>query len=254
VAAVEASRPYMSIGEVLNVLQEEFPEITVSKLRFLESEGLIHPDRTDSGYRKFSDPDVERLRYILRLQRDQFLPLKVIRERLENADATEDANGQSALTFDPEDAPVSEDEPAAAAAAEATEEEVFRPLSGVSMSREELGRACGLDADELAELETFGVITPRPSDDGDPRYDELSLEAAKLAKALLELGLEPRHLRVFRSSVDRWAALAEQMVMPLVKQRNPEARKAASATVKEFVRVGNRLMQTLLRDAISPYT
>ena len=221
-AAVEASRPYMSIGEVLNVLQEEFPEITVSKLRFLESEGLIHPDRTDSGYRKFSDPDVERLRYILRLQRDQFLPLKVIRERLENADATE--------------------------------EEVFRPLSGVSMSREELGRACGLDADELAELETFGVITPRPSDDGDPRYDELSLEAAKLAKALLELGLEPRHLRVFRSSVDRWAALAEQMVMPLVKQRNPEARKAASATVKEFVRVGNRLMQTLLRDAISPYT
>lgn len=246
--AVEANEPYMSIGEVLNVLQDDFPEVTVSKLRFLESEGLIRPERTDSGYRKFSDADVERLRYILRLQRDQFLPLKVIRERLQEMDAKAEAtDGQSAIAFEAPTEPVEEQESGAL-------DEVFRPLTGVSMSIDELSRATGLTADQLGELETFGLIAARDAESGEARYDEIALESAKLSKELLDLGLEPRHLRVFRSSVDRWATLAEQMVMPLIKQRNPDARQAAARTVRELVRVGNRLIQTLLRDQIAPYT
>ncbi len=245
--ALEAGRPYLSIGEVLNVLKEEFPDVTVSKIRFLESEGLIHPERTASGYRKFSENDIERLRFILRLQRDHFLPLKVIRERLEELEASGAGAGQSALDFEEAVPPAAVPQPADAT------EEVFRPVStGVSLSLAELGRASGLDESQLKQLESFGVIRSKEAGD-EPRYDENDLEAAKLSAELIELGLEPRHLRIFRSSVDRWASLAEQMVLPLIKQRNPEARQAAAETVRELVRVGNKLMQALLREAIKPY-
>lgn len=242
-AGLEAGRPYLSIGEVLNILKDEFPDVTVSKIRFLESEDLIHPERTSSGYRKFSEADIGRLRVILRLQRDHFLPLKVIRERLEEMDTAEaNGAGQGALAFD-ETPPVLE------------EEEVFRGVStGVSLSREELAHTSGLTAEQIRELTSYGLITPKETgtDDGE-RYDEIALEVAKLSKELLDLGLEPRHLRIFRSSVDRWASLAEQMVLPLTKQRSPEARQAAADTVRELVRVGNKLIQTLLREAVTPY-
>lgn len=245
-AAIEAGRPYLSIGEVLNVLKEEFPDVTVSKIRFLESEGLIDPERTQSGYRKFSEQDIERLRFVLRLQRDHFLPLKVIRERLDEAEAAGGFTGQGALSFD-------------AAPAEASDEPIDL-ATGVSLSRDELAKVTGLTDDQIAELETFALLNPTeaevPTEEGvrkEKRFDEIDLEAGKLCRQLLDLGLEPRHLRVFRSAVDRWAALAEQMVSPLVKQRNPEARKAAEETVRELVRIGNRLMQTLLREAVGPY-
>jgi DNA-binding transcriptional MerR regulator len=246
VTPLEAGRPYLSIGEVLNVLKEEFPDVTVSKIRFLESEGLIQPERTASGYRKFSDHDIERLRFILRLQRDHFLPLKVIRERLEELE-TSAANGagQSVLSF--EEAPPS-------AAPEASEEVLRAPTTGVSLSLEELALASKLSVEQLTELEGFGLLTPKDAGDGESRYDESALEAAKLSRELLDLGLEPRHLRMFRSSVDRWVGIAEQMVLPLIKQRNPDARRAAAETTREFVRVGNRLMQVLLREAMQPYT
>lgn len=248
-APLEAGRPYLSIGEVLNVLKEEFPDVTVSKIRFLESEGLIHPERTSSGYRKFSEHDIERLRFILRLQRDHFLPLKVIRERLEELEAGGvNGGGQSAFSFDRI--------PSGTAAEEEPADEALHPVAtGLSLSFSELVRASGLTDSQLRELESYGIVIAKAEGDGDAaRYDENALETAKLSRELIDLGLEPRHLRMFRSSVDRWAGLAEQMVLPLIKQRNPEARRAAQQTVRDLVRVGNKLMQALLREAVSPYT
>jgi DNA-binding transcriptional MerR regulator len=243
--AIEAGRPYMSIGEVLNVLKDEFSDVTVSKIRFLESENLIHPERTPSGYRKFSATDIERLRFILRLQRDHFLPLKVIRERLAE---WETGGGQATLGLgepEPEQAPV--------LSAVEQPDDLTVIETGLSLSAGELASASGLSERDLEELRGFGLVEPKDLGDGGSRYNEVDLQVAKLCRELMKLGLEPRHMRLFKSSVDRLAALAEQMVMPLVKQRNPEARRLASETIRELVRIGNRLNDTLLREALSSY-
>ncbi|MGH7858887.1 MAG: transcriptional regulator FtsR, partial [Candidatus Binatia bacterium] len=221
VGGIQAGRPYFSIGEVLNVLKDAFPDVTVSKIRFLESEGLIQPERTDTGYRKFTEEDIERLRFILRLQREQFLPLKVIRERLEEVDR---GGGQSTLAFEEAPSPA----PAASRAS------LQREGTGASFSHSELARASGLSEEQVAELTSYRLLDPteireaRPDDGNEGaawlRFDERDLEVAKLSRALLDLGLEPRHLRVFRLAADRWVDLADQMTKPLAKQRNPEAR------------------------------
>ncbi|MGH2760031.1 MAG: transcriptional regulator FtsR [Actinomycetota bacterium] len=250
--ALETGRPYFSIGEVLNVLKDTFPDVTVSKIRFLEGEGLIDPERTSSGYRKFTEADIDRLRFILRLQRDHFLPLKVIRERLDEVDRAPDSEGQARLLFD--DEPDTPKEGVAAITAAGT---------GASFSISELGGASGLTTEQIDELTSYRLLDPthlreekEGQETGEPvlRFDERDLEAAKLCRALLDLGLEPRHLRVFRVAADRQADLAEQMAIPLVRQRNPEARKAAQEKVRELQRVGGKLVRALLRDAVEPLT
>jgi DNA-binding transcriptional MerR regulator len=242
---VEAGRPYFSIGEVLNVLKDSFPDVTVSKIRFLESEGLIQPERTQSGYRKFTDDDIERLRFILRLQREHFLPLKVIRERLDELDQAPSGAGQSKLALDELEASV----PAAVS------------ISGASLSAVELANASGLTDDQIQELTSYRLLHPteiREARDGTVqgapimRYDENDLESAKLCRAMLDLGLEPRHLKVFRNAADRWADLAEQVAIPLSRQRHPEARRAAQEKTREVIRIGSKLVRTLLRDAVGP--
>lgn len=245
----DLQRPFFSIGEVLNVLKDTFPDVTVSKIRFLESEGLIAPERTDSGYRRFTEEDIERLRFILRLQREQFLPLKVIRERLDEVDRT---GGQTKLSFDATEAESPEPE--------SPRDAMMREGTGASFSSEELARASGLSEEQVTELTSFRLLSPteireaKPDGTGEEdkqlRFHEHDLEVAKLSRALLDLGFEPRHLRVFRVAADRWADLAEQMVSPLVRQRNPEARKAANEKVRELVRVGGRLMRALLRESV----
>jgi DNA-binding transcriptional MerR regulator len=249
--ALEAGRPYMSIGEVLNVLKDEFPDVTVSKIRFLESEGLIQPERTVSGYRKFSHVDVDRLRFVLRLQRDHFLPLKVIRERLEEWSLSGKAGGGApapmpsveSVSSAPDSVPVLADP------------DVLPTFggTGLSMSPEEFERASGLSAGQISELRGFGLLSPKDTPEGSCRYTEVDLEVAKLSHGLIKLGLEPRHLRMFRSTVDRWKTLADQMVLPLYKQRNPDARRQAAETVRELSRIGSRLMLTLLREDLSAY-
>ena len=250
--ALDTGRPYFSIGEVLNVLKDTFPDVTVSKIRFLESEGLIDPERTSSGYRKFTEADIDRLRFILRLQRDHFLPLKVIRERLDEVDRAPDSEGQSRLLFEEEVEPASDGASAMTAAG-----------TGASLSITELAGASGLSTEQIDELTSYRLLDPtqlREEKEGQepgvaiPRFDEHDLEAAKLCRALLDLGLEPRHLRVFRVAADRQADLAEQMAIPLVRQRNPEARKAAQEKVRELLRVGGKLVRALLRDAVEPLT
>jgi DNA-binding transcriptional MerR regulator len=245
----DLQRPFFSIGEVLNVLKDAFPDVTVSKIRFLESEGLIAPERTESGYRRFTEEDIERLRFILRLQREQFLPLKVIRERLDEVDR---AGGQAKLTFEEPEGDVTEP----VGPREAMQQEG----TGASFSAAELARASGLSDEQVEELTSYRLLSPTEIREGRPedgsqgeaqlRFHERDLEVAKLSRALLDLGLEPRHLRIFRNAADRWADLAEQMVSPLARQRNPEARKAAGEKVRELVRVGGRLMRALLRDAV----
>lgn len=251
-SAVEAGRPYFSIGEVLNVLKDVFPDVTVSKIRFLESEGLVAPERTDTGYRKFTEDDIERLRFILKLQRDQFLPLKVIRERLEEVDRSPD-EAQARLAL--EEIAVEPQAPAE------PRELLGRDATGASFSPSELARASGLSEEQVEELTSYRILHPtqlrETRENGEEsearlRFNELDLEAAKLSRALLDLGLEIRHLRVFRLAVDRWAGLAEQMVSPLVKQKNPEARRAAEEKVRELVRIGGKLMRALMRESLGP--
>jgi DNA-binding transcriptional MerR regulator len=248
--ALETGRPYFSIGEVLNVLKDSFPDVTVSKIRFLESEGLIEPERTGSGYRKFTENDIERLRFILTLQRDHFLPLKVIRERLEEADAGPPGSGQSRLQLEAE-----------SVALEASKGTSGMGATGASFSAAELAHASGLAREQIDELTSFRMLHPtqireaRDGEEGDPvlRYDENDLEAAKLSRALMELGLEPRHLTVFRNAADRWADLAEQVARPLARQKHPEARKAAQERLREVVRIGGKLVRVLLREAVGPF-
>lgn len=256
--ALETNRPYFSIGEVLNVLKDSFPDVTVSKIRFLESEGLIQPERTGSGYRKFTETDIERLRFILTLQRDHFLPLKVIRERLDEVDSAPVGAGQSRLSFESEAPPTDDSTPLAALDPRAAA--LASGGSGLSFSASELAHASGLMVEQVQELTDFRMLNPtqlREQRDGEEgemvlRYNEDDLEAAKLCRVLLEMGLEARHLRAFRTSADRWADIAELVASPLARQRHPEARKEAQERIREVIRVGGKLVRVLLRDAVGP--
>jgi DNA-binding transcriptional MerR regulator len=229
------SRDYLSIGEVLESLRPEWPDISVSKIRFLEAEGLIAPERTESGYRKFYDPDVQRLRYILSLQRDQFMPLKVIRERLSDIDA----NG-SAYEAGPE----ATTEPAPKAAPSRSRRAA--DLVDVHMTRAELSRASGLSEQQLTGLEDFGILAA--GDDGG--YDGNDLALAQAASGLFEYGIEPRHLRMFRQTVDREVSFVEQIVSPVTRKRGAGAREEAAQSVRRLVDLSRQVRESLLRTSL----
>ena len=227
------TRDYLSIGEVLDAVREDFPDISISKIRFLESEGLIAPERTESGYRKFYDADVSRLRYILSLQRDHFMPLRVIRERLSQSDS----NGGV-----PEVGPA----PAARAAAAPDSNGGAEQLaSGVQMNRAELAKAAGLNDDQMRGLEDFGVLPQREDD----RYDESDLLLASSARRMMSYGAEPRHLRMFRQFAEREVGFFEQMVMP-VKPRDTDSHKAALQSINELVDIARKMHDALLRTSV----
>jgi len=249
----------MSIGEVMALLKPEFPDITVSKIRFLEGAGLVHPRRSASGYRKFSEDDVARLRFVLRAQRDQYLPLRVIRERLADLEATGE---QPPARPAPEASRI--EQPAATPrhlpeAAPATQPAPTRgllsgaPPSDAQFSREELCRAAGTTVDRLAELEEFGLVTARGTGERGSWYDGEDLVVLRLARELGDYGLEPRHLRMYKIFAEREAALFEQVVAPLVRQRNPESRGRARETLEALAELGSRLRDAALREAVSGF-
>ncbi|MFJ4966930.1 HTH-type transcriptional regulator TnrA [Streptomyces sp. ADI96-02] len=230
--AATADARSMSIGTVLVELREEFPEVTISKIRFLEAEGLIEPQRTPSGYRKFSSGDVERLAQVLRMQRDHYLPLKVIREYLDAVARGEQAalpspGGQRDLAEG-----VWETGPGAATA--------------VRIGRAELLAAAEVDEERLAEWESYGLIVPAP----DGGYDADVVTVAKLVADLGRFGLEPRHLRAMRASADREAGWVEQLVAPLRRHRNPQTRAHAEATANELAELSVRLHAALVQTAL----
>jgi DNA-binding transcriptional MerR regulator len=247
-----------TIGEVLNQLKEEFEDITISKIRFLESEGLIYPDRTESGYRKFTEDDVDRLRFILTAQRDHYLPLKVIREQLERLDAGDPATPTRQAPpadTDPGDEVTGARAVEIARMLEAALSEdgslLEQPGANVTLSLREFCEATGLDAAEVRSLRDYGIIGDR-GEDGGP-FDGDDLLAARAARDLLNLGLEPRHLRMYRQFVDRELALFEQLVTPLLRQRNPEARRQATRQLDKLATLTDRMKRSLLARALRGY-
>jgi DNA-binding transcriptional MerR regulator len=251
-----ADRAYLSIGEVLSLLKEEFPDVTISKIRFLESQGLLDPERTPSGYRKFYAADVERLRWILRQQRENFLPLKVIRGKLGEEELGEVAGDAPAPAIGDGNgarAPA----PAASAVAPAWPEDTgpsgpYPGATGASTTLEELCGGTGLRPDQVRELERYGLLAGR-SVAGTVYYDEDANVVAGLAASFRRFGVEARHLRMYKSAAEREAGFFEQVVMPLLKQRNPEARRQAGETLAELVRLGESLRAAMLRLALRDY-
>lgn len=345
-----SSRSYLSIGDVLTHLRAEFPDVTISKIRFLESQGLVNPERTPSGYRKFYDQDVERLRWVLRQQREHFLPLKVIKDRLDNApdgvpsdDLVVDGEATSArpdlvlvedvesvavaehvtsevlatgglVVTDVSDVAVTEQvvrqrevaasgaaatlagsdghpgpvarvespsmpptvevltlvddveparpaapavrpTPTAAASTKATPVERGSTQGSTTTGEtpgwtaEELAEASGLDVTVVRELHEFGLIASVVRG-GLPLYGTDALAVAKAASGFAQFGVEPRHLRLYKNAADREAGFIEQIVLPLVRQRNPQASAKAAESVDELSRLGQELRATLLTMAL----
>jgi DNA-binding transcriptional MerR regulator len=338
----------MSIGEVLGILKPEFPDITVSKIRFLEGAGLVQPDRSASGYRKFSEDDVSRLRFVLRAQRDQYLPLRVIRQRLadleqsgglapgsvggspgaggsgaggapaaEASGATTGGSGAGAPSIGaggspgvgggaavspgtgvpgggsaagstgvaaPGDGtagaggaagslgtgtadrggagPAGAGGPGTNAARAAGAAGVGQPgrvgagvfgaapPSDAQFTRDELCRAAGATVDQLMELESFGLVSARGSGERGAWYGGDDLVLLRLSRELADYGLEARHLRMYKLFAEREAALFEQVVAPLVRQRNPEARARARDTIDALAQLGGRMRDLALRSAV----
>ena len=224
------TRNYMSIGEILVTLKSEFPDVTISKIRFLEGEGLIDPERTASGYRKFHDEDVDRLRTILRMQRDEYLPLKVIKERLEQTD----------------------EETAPKPVATEGQEDLALPPTGLHMSVEELATATGVDRTRIGELETFGILCSHGLN-GDRYYDGDDFVVLSIVKDFFKYGIEPRHLSMYRHFAEREATFFESIVLPVLRQRNPDARRAAAENLTDLATLSRKLKQALLRSNLRKY-
>jgi DNA-binding transcriptional MerR regulator len=222
----------LSIGAVLTRLKSDFPDISISKIRFLESEGLVTPERTPSGYRQFSPRDVERLRYVLAAQRDHYLPLKVIREQLDAIDrglepATPAARVPRTLVVAP--APALGD--------------LAEPSATVRLTRIELLAESGLSTTELREIEEYGLVAPGPGG----WYDAEAVLLAGTVAELVAAGLEPRHLRQFRVAADRESSLVSQLVAASARQKDPDARERADAEAAQLASVVLRLHSLLVK-------
>ncbi|MFD2093721.1 transcriptional regulator FtsR [Blastococcus deserti] len=235
--AADQHTPRLTIGEVLAVLRDDFPDVTISKIRYLESEDLVHPQRTPSGYRKFSRADVSRLRYVLAAQRDHYLPLRVIKEHLEALDRGEPvptAGGGPGSVPPPPIADPDAD-------------------GGVPpLTPEQFARAAGLEPGQLADCVQFGLLAT----DADGRHPAADLPVARAAAGLARHGIEPRHLRVYRSGVEREAGLVEQLVAPVLRARSEEARARATEKLRELATLSAQLhtalLEARLRDLLRP--
>lgn len=309
-STVVPDRAHLSIGEVLSLLQEDFPDVTISKIRFLESQGLLDPERTPSGYRKFYEADIERLRWILRHQRDHFLPLKVMKDRLEESSAAglmvppdepaPVAKPAMPSLFEDSERRASDPAPVAPPAAprvrptapptgrapdatgsrvEGTSDrqvESSRPArpapalpplpattaqsnplddgpTGLSFTLDELATTSGLTHRELGDLTRYGLLDSY-NVGGDTFYDGDALIVAKTAAGFMQFGIEARHLRMYKVAAEREAGFMEQVVMPLLKQRNPGARQQAAENLGEMARLGEMLRSALLRSALRGHT
>lgn len=234
---------HRSIGQVLDLLKDEFSDISISKIRFLESQGLIDPERNQSGYRKFTTADINRLRWILEQQRDHFLPLKIIKERIDGEDFDgEDGRGEP-----------TEDGAANRSPRPGQPNPLDTGAVSVSLTFDELASASGLNRSKIMELQKFGLI--EPLDDGAlSHYGAEAVIVAKVAAGFLAHGLEPRHLRAYKSAAEREAGLLEQRIMPLVMQRTPNSRKQSQDVLVELINLGSDLRLSLLRAALANHT
>jgi DNA-binding transcriptional MerR regulator len=225
-----ASRPRkaLTIGAVCKILQSEFDDISISKIRYLEDQKLLTPRRTQGGYRLYSQSDVERLRTILRLQRDEFLPLRVIRQELA-------AGGDISLGSSAEGRPTTS----------AVRRAILVNTSSAYLTLDEVIDETGARAELISELENFGIVQP-DARDGKTAYDETDREIIRAANELARFGVGARNLRVFRSSADREANLLEALLGPSLRSRNPERRKEALESLESLAATVSHLKHLLL--------
>jgi DNA-binding transcriptional MerR regulator len=267
-----ASMSHLSIGEVLALLLEEFRDVTISKIRFLESQGLIDPERTPSGYRKFYDDDVELLRCILREQRENYLPLRVIKDRLDSGeiDPTAEIPRPRGIKNMPDEGAANATNAGESAAdeQEASAHDLIPAdvlttavlptptatipapdlLPGVALTKSELCSMAGLDAAELENLESYGLVTSLRGSSG--MYDEGALDIARVSKHFLDAGADARHLRGWKVAADREVGLFEQMIQPLLRQRNPQATGQARQHLVDLDQLGSELRDALMQAAM----
>lgn len=228
----------MSIGEVLGQLRSDFPDVSISKIRLWETEGLVEPSRTPSGYRKFTLDDVERLRYAMTLQRDRYWPLRRIREHLDAVqrgaeDPVPGAGG-------PRPAPDAEPEGAGSP-------HFLQTVGSTRLSADELCARANLRTDQLDDLVAFGLVQPSSSG----WYDDVSAQVATAAGELAAFGIEPRHLRAFRTAAEREVGLVEQVVRPLLGQRGTTSRARAQDVAGEITALSLRLHASLVRAGLA---
>ena len=226
------ARAYLSIGEVLSKLKTEFSDITISKIRFLESEGLIEPQRTPSGYRKFTSNDLERLRFVLLAQRDQYLPLKVIKDNLDAMDRglvpAKTVGAVATPRLVSQDGVLSADQ--------------FASNNDLRLTRAELISASNLSDDQLTEIESYGLISIRGR-----HYDSDALAVAKAVAEISAFGIGARHLRAFKTAAAREIGLVEQVTTPLLRQKGAEAIARAEEVERELASLSIRLHAALVR-------
>ena len=230
----------MSIGEVLEQLRPDFPGLHISKIRYLEAEGLVAPERTPAGYRKFSTDDVERLRYVLTAQREHYLPLKVIREHLDAMDRG----------LEPPALPSSGPQvPRVVLAGDGMPSPEAFTAGGpeLRLSRRELLDTAGIEDDLLEQLLAFGMVRMRP---GTKHFDGDALVIAKAAGDLAAYGFEPRHLRAFKTAADREVGLVEQVAEPIRRQRDAGAQARAEEAVREIAALSVKLHAALVKSAL----
>jgi DNA-binding transcriptional MerR regulator len=221
-------RKALTIGAVCKILQSEFDDVSISKIRYLEDQKLLSPRRTSGGYRLYSQADVERLRTILRLQRDEFLPLRVIRQELASG-------GDLVLGGDGERKP----------ATGAVRRAILVDTSRAYLTLEEIVEETGAREELIRELENFGIVQPEKRD-GKTVYDETDREIVRAANELSRVGVGARNLRVFRSSADREANLLEALLGPSLRSRNPERRKEALQSLESLAATVSHLKHLLL--------
>lgn len=224
-----SSKATHTIGEVINLLRPEFPDVTVSKIRFLESKGLVRPDRSASGYRMFTEEDVQRIQYILSEQRDHYLPLKVIKSKLTAWEHGE----ESPVT--PESGPPPE---------------AYFASSGVSLNESEITRSSGLSRDQLAAVVDEGLLIPRQLPDGSLSFTDADLQVARAVHRLLARGLEPRHLRPLRLAAERQVDLLGQLVAPLLRHRNPDNQRRSAEILADTAQASAEAQETMVRSRL----
>lgn len=237
-SAAGASDGLIGIGSVLALLRQDFPDVTISKIRFLEAEGLVEPERTASGYRKFGPADLDRLRYVLTAQRDHYLPLKVIREQLDAIDQGLEPSAGSAGSGRPR--------PLAKVDALPTARALRTGAVEVRLSRRELVAEAGITEEVLDQLESYAIVAPLPYGGPVRHYDANALEIARTVAGMAAYGIEPRHLRQVKLAADREVGLVEQVVAPMLRQRDPQSRQRADAAIEELAALSVRLHRSLV--------
>ncbi|MDD3717076.1 MAG: MerR family transcriptional regulator [Actinomycetota bacterium] len=233
---MEEQKDRMSIGELLKSLKEEFPDLTISKVRFLESEGLIEPERTPSGYRKFSQADAQRLRFILKLQREKYLPLKVIREKIGELESGKMRAGDLV--------------PGMLGSLEVGEDLVAYDDS--TLLRADVQQVLGIDPSFAETLEEFGLIRSHDGDEG-PYFDKEDVKILRIAREFSRYGLEPRHMRMYENLTDREALSFEQIIAPTLKSKDPEVRRKALDNLLQLVNLSRELKDLLLKNRVKEY-